>query len=212
MAFAERISDSSLAQSLFQNKTRNILERVRSIQLKRGRALAMPANNPLAIVGPTVNGGFGVLENRAPTASLMADRGGDCQRSAEEFAGAVRAALLGIPCQFECLVFIAGLQGPVALNPFCDSLGLDCDSDSVDLIISSKHREIFYEWLSLSDEDRLADFEAYASIPGVPLAQVGRQWLVPGRRDCLIPCGVMAPEKRLFEVHSEVLLKLISKY
>jgi len=38
------------------------------------------------------------------------------------------------------------------------------------------------------------------------MANVARQWLVPGRRDFLIPRGALAPEKRLFHTDAEMLL------
>ncbi len=211
MTLAEQIEVFTPKESPLQTKVRMILEHARKIRRKGRRALArLSANHAAAAVQPAASGRFGVLEP-VTAWSLMTDHGGDCHRPAEEFAGAVRAALLGIACQFECLVFIAGLQEPVALARFCDSLGLDCDSETVQLIIRGKHQEIFDEWLCLSTEDRLDDLESYASMRNLSLGQVAGQWLVAGRRDCLVPRGVIAPEKRLFEAHAEVLLTLISQ-
>jgi len=60
-------------------------------------------------------------------------------RPAEELAEAVRTALFGLPCQFECLVFVATLQKPDVRAHFCESLGIACDRESVDLVVCRKH-------------------------------------------------------------------------
>jgi hypothetical protein len=129
---------------------------------------------------------------------------------ADGAADALREALLGLPSQFECLVFIASLQNPNARDSFCSSLRLTCNGHEVGLAICRKHHEIFEEWLRLSLEDKSSDLEAYASGQRVPVAIIARQWLLPGRRDCLVPRSAMTPEKRLFDSDADTLMILAS--
>jgi len=129
----------------------------------------------------------------------------DRKQSVEEFMGAVREALLGLPCQFECLVFMASLQNPDARRRFCHTLKFHCDSETVDLVLHKKHREIFEEWLSLPLEDKVADLQAY--VPrSARMTSILSGWLIPERRDCLVPRDTVAPAKRLFDSDAEVLL------
>ena len=133
------------------------------------------------------------------------------QSSNEELIEALRAALFEFACQFECLIFIAALQHPDARDRFCHSARLMCDGKKADLVLATKHREMFEEWLQLPLEDKFADLEAYAALHNLPLANVARHWLIPGRRDCLIPLGSWTSEKRLFDSDAEILTALASQ-
>jgi hypothetical protein len=125
-----------------------------------------------------------------------------------QLADALREALLGLPSQFECLIFIASLQNRDARDNFCDSHRLNCEPESADILLCGKHHEVFEEWLLLTLEDKLSDLEAYALGRRIPVTNIARQWLLPGRRDCLIPRGAMTPEKQLFDSDAETLMIL----
>ncbi len=145
------------------------------------------------------------------TRGEASDCGDQPALNAGRLSGAVRAALRGLPCRFERLVCIASLQNPDTRSQFCHLLPLvrDWENVDVDLALCREHHEILEEWLGLALEDKLTDLESYAALRDVAMADIARQWLLPERRDCLIPRGALPPERRLFQGDTELLLTIL---
>lgn len=133
------------------------------------------------------------------------------QHSDEKLTGAVRSILLGLPCRFARLVFIASFQNPETRGQFSHLLLLGYDREEVDLALLREHQNIFEDWLGLSLEDKLADLEAYASGRSETVANIDDQWRRPERRNCLVPAGALPPEKQLFQSDLEILLMILSR-
>ena len=131
------------------------------------------------------------------------------QHCDEQFMRGVRSTLLGLPCRFERLVYIASFQNPENRDQFSHLLPLDYDREKVDLELSREHHRIFEDWLALALEEKLADLEAYASGRGEDMAEIAYQWLVPERRADLVPRGAFPPEKLLFHSDVEMLLMIL---
>jgi hypothetical protein len=64
----------------------------------------------------------------------------------------------------------------------------------------------FEGWLCLTLADKLADIEVYASDRQETVVQIASRWLSMGKRDRLVPRGVLPPERRLFESDVNLLL------
>jgi len=131
------------------------------------------------------------------------------QHSDEQFMRALRSTLLGLPCRFERLVYIASFQNSENRGQFSHLLPLDYDREEVDLALAREHHKIFEDWLSLALEEKLTDLEAYASGRREDMADIAYQWLVPERRAGLVPRGAFPPEKLCFHSDVEMLLMIL---
>lgn len=129
----------------------------------------------------------------------------------QKFVSELRSTLLGLPCRFERLVFIASFQNPETRHQFSHLLPLDFDREEVDPLLRREHLNIFEEWLALALEDKLVDLEAYATGRGEGMADIAYQWLLRERRDSLVPRNALLPQKQMFDSDAEILLTILDR-
>jgi hypothetical protein len=128
-------------------------------------------------------------------------------------AGPLGAVVADMPSVFQRLVYVVSFNCLETRR----RLGDDCPGQFPEWVdggenaraaIVRQHQLVFEDWLCLSLEQKLADLEEWASRLGRPRADMARDWLQPRPLACLLPPGVMAPERDLFRYDLELLLPI----
>jgi hypothetical protein len=114
----------------------------------------------------------------------------------------IHSALLEIPSVFERLIYV------ISLGKRKDSS--ETASARVRRLLVTEHSAVFEEWLRLSLEQKLEDLKTCAHRQRRPPHELVLSWIRPGCYEKLIPPGALPPERELFRMDLETLLRVLA--